>query len=171
MHLTYIELIGIKYPNIQVSCFGDPNLYSSIIWENSAPIPEADLSTALTTYITDASWNWIKEERDRRKAGGVKVGAFWFHSDDPSRIQQIALVMLGPNIPAGLQWKTMTGQFTTMTQSLASQVFQTSIGSDQTIFAKAEWHKQQMLASSKPETYDFSGGWPITYAESPEYVG
>ena len=35
----------------------------------------------------------------------------------------MGLVMLGDNIPAGLQWKTMDGSFVVMTPSLAQQVF------------------------------------------------
>ena len=45
-------------------------------------------------------WERIKTERDRRKSLGVKVGSHWFHSDDASRIQQLALVMMGQGLPA-----------------------------------------------------------------------
>jgi len=115
--------------------------------------------------LTAESWHGIKAERDRRKAGGVKVGAKWFHSDDGSRIQQIGLVMMGASIPANLQWKTMDGTFITMTQTLASQVFQAAAASDQAIFAVAEQHKTAMEASADPASYDYSGGWPKIYGE------
>lgn len=115
--------------------------------------------------IKAAVWLKIKAERDRRKAGGVKVGAKWFHSDDGSRIQQMGLVMMGAAIPANLQWKTMDGSFITMTQTLASQVFQTVAASDQTIFAVAEGHRVAMEASADPASYDYSTGWPKVYGE------
>ena len=115
--------------------------------------------------IKARQWDAIKAERDRRKAGGVKVGAKWFHSDDGSRIQQMGLVMMGTSIPANLQWKTMDGTFITMTQTLASQVFQAVAASDQAIFAVAEQHKATMEASPDPAAYDFSTNWPKIYGE------
>lgn len=115
--------------------------------------------------ITSRQWNAIKAERDRRKTGGVKVGVKWFHSDDGSRIQQMGLVMMGAGIPANLQWKTMDGSFITMTQTLASQVFQAVAASDQAIFTAAETHRVAMEASADPASYDYSGGWPKIYGE------
>ena len=59
----------------------------------------------------------------------------------------------------------MDGSFITMTQALASQVFQTVAASDQTIFAAAETHKAAMEASADPASYDYSSGWPKVYGE------
>jgi hypothetical protein len=115
---------------------------------------------------TDALvWSRIKSERDRRKAGGVKVGDKWFHSDDASRIQQMGLVMMGANLPAGLQWKTMDGSFITMTPSLAQQVFAAQAASDQAIFAHAEGLREALAASPDPAAFDYSTGWPAIYGE------
>lgn len=112
------------------------------------------------------AWENIKAERNRRKAGGVKVGAKWFHSDDASRIQQLALVMMGAGLPAGLQWKTMDGSFITMTPALAQQVFTGQAASDQAIFAVAEGHRVAMEASADPAAYDHSTGWPKVFGEA-----
>lgn len=109
-------------------------------------------------------WDRIKYERDcRTENGGFKVGTKWFHSDQKSRSQQLGLVLLGANIPANLQWKTMDGSFVTMTQQLAGQVLAYAAASDQAIFAAAETHKSAMEASADPASYDFSGGWPATF--------
>ena len=121
--------------------------------------------TPSTNQVKARQWDAIKAERDRRKAGGVKVGAKWFHSDDGSRIQQMGLVMMGASIPANLQWKTMDGTFITMTQTLASQVFQAVAASDQAIFTAAETHRATMEASADPASYDYSTGWPKIYGE------
>ena len=111
----------------------------------------------------------IKGERERRKAGGikVKVGTVnkWFHSDDASRIQQMGLVMMGANIPADLQWKTMDGSFVAMTQAVADSVFATTAASDQAIFDVAEGHRVAMEASADPAAYDHSTGWPAIFGE------
>jgi hypothetical protein len=108
----------------------------------------------------DAKWEEIKTERDRRQVLGVVIGTKKFHSDPASRIQQLGLVLMGANIPVNLQWKTMDGSFVSMTPTLAEQIFSATASSDQAIFAAAEVHKANMMASANPQTYDFSNGWP-----------
>ena len=119
----------------------------------------------------NAAWERIKAERDRRKSLGVKVGQHWFHSDDPSRIQQLALAMMGAAIPAGLQWKTLTLSpppvFVEMTPALAQGIFTATAASDAAIFAAAETHRIAIEASSTPESYDFSVGWPASIEDAP----
>ena len=114
-------------------------------------------------------WERIKVERDQRKAGGVKVKVGtvdkWFHSDDASRIQQMALVMMGASIPANLQWKTLDGSFVTMTQAVAQSVFAAAAASDQAIFAVAEGHRAALAACEDPAVYDYSTGWPAIFGE------
>ena len=112
-----------------------------------------------------AKWLQIQAERDRRRSAGVKVGTDWFHSDDPSRIQQLGLVMFGVNMPANLMWKTMAGTFVLMTPTLASQIFQASAVSDMTLFAVAEQKKAAMEALANPDTYDHLTGWPLIFGE------
>lgn len=127
-------------------------------------IPEAEPeSPALTP---EQLWLRIRVKRDAVKAGGVNVGDKWFHTDDSSRIQHMALNMMGSSIPANLQWKTLDGTFVTMTQALAKQVFQAVATLDMIAFAKAEEHRAAMEASADPASYDFSAGWPQTYAET-----
>lgn len=108
-------------------------------------------------------WERIKAKRDAIKVGGVKVGTKWFHTDDASRIQHMALNMMGASIPANLQWKTMDGSFVIMTQALAGQVFQAVALLDMQAFAKAEEHRVAMEVSNDPASYDFSAGWPPSF--------
>lgn len=100
-------------------------------------------------------------------SGGYKVNVAgvdkWFHSDLISRSQQLGLVLLGANIPANLQWKTMDKTFVTMTQTLASQIFSAAAASDTAIFAAAESIKAGMLNSTDPANYDITTGWPVTF--------
>lgn len=99
--------------------------------------------------------------------GGYKVVVDgedkWFHSDVFSRSQQIGLVLLGQNIPAGTKWKTMDGSFVTMTPALAQQIFQAAALSDMAIFAAAEAHKVTLQAAADVDeiaAYDWNSGWP-----------
>lgn len=107
-----------------------------------------------------AKWEQIKAERDRRQLLGVRVGGSRFHSDEKSRIQQLGLVIMGADIPAGLQWKTLDKTFVVMTPELAGQIFTATAAHDQAIFAAAETHRQAMEQSENPSDYDFSAGWP-----------
>ena len=126
-------------------------------------------TNALDPNVKARAWDAIKGERDRRKAGGVKVKVGtvdkWFHSDDASRIQQMALVMMGASIPANLQWKTLDGSFVAMTQAVAGSVFAAAAASDQAIFAVAEGHRVAIEASADPAAYDHSTGWPAIFGE------
>lgn len=102
-------------------------------------------------------WANIKQLRDElQDNGGCLVGDKWFHTDTKSKQQQMALVMLGASIPAGLQWKTMDGSFVTMTQTLAGQLFVAQAQREQTIFAHAEALKADPNA-------DISAGWSARY--------
>lgn len=110
-------------------------------------------------------WEAIKRERDRRtQQGGYQVAGKWFHSDTFSRTQQMGLVMMGGNIPADLQWKTMDGSFVTMTQTLAGQVFAAAATSDAALFARAEQIKAAMEAD--PVNFSLAAqSWPAVFGE------
>lgn len=113
-------------------------------------------------------WREIQAERDTRKASGVLVGANWFHSDDTSRIQFLALMLYGANMPTNIMWKTMGGAFVQMTPTLVQQIFGTIAATDTAIFTVAEQHKAIMLASENPNEYDFMNGspaWPLVFGE------
>lgn len=165
---TYIQAISENYPTVQVSGPDDGSVYETLVWQDGDALPsKAQLDSDILTLNIDRVWLAIKAMRDlRSQTGGYKVGSFWFHSDQTSRTQQIALVMLGSNIPANLQWKTMTGVFTTMTQTLAAQVFGAAVQSDNTIFNVAQQHYANVQAAADPLAYDFSGSWPQTFQES-----
>jgi len=107
--------------------------------------------------IQAVRWTKIKAKRDELTDNdGCLVGGKWYHTDTKSKQQQMALTMLGANIPADLQWKTMDGSFVTMTQLLAQQLFAAQIGREQLIFATAEAIKADINA-------DINAGWPARY--------
>lgn len=116
--------------------------------------------------IRNRKWDEIKNHRDRlMKDGGYKVGDYWFHSDTFSRSQQLGLISMGESIPAGIMWKTMSGEFVEMTYSLAQQVLQAAALQDNKIFIAAEQHKEEMMKSEDPANYDITIGWPEVYVQ------
>lgn len=165
--LSYVEIISVKYPNLEVYCVGDDTVYENIIFpENEENIPsKSELDAFILSNSQDSMWNKIKTERDRRMNHSVYAGGYWFNSDSNSRIQQLALVMLGANMPPGISWKTMPNTFVTMTPTLALQIFQATALSDMTIFAIAEQKKAAMLLLNNPEVFDWQSGWPLIFGE------
>lgn len=119
--------------------------------------------------LKNNKWEEIKQKRSWLTLnGGYKVGTKWFHSDTVSRSQQLGLVMLGNNIPSGLQWKTMDGTFVEMTPALAQQVFQAATLQDAALFTYAETLNSQVHSAETPEeilSIDVENGWPETYTE------
>lgn len=131
-------------------------------WNRREPQPtqaEIDAATpaAKAAEITEA----IKARRDQLRTAGCPIGnGVVIHSDDTSRIQQIGLVMLGNNIPAGLKWKAMGGTYLDMTPTLAQQIFGAQAQRDTALFAHAEKLIADVKAAADPEKVDITVGWP-----------
>lgn len=128
--------------------------------------------------IKAAKWDAIKAKRDTVKTGGVKVGTKWYHTDTESRIQHLGLLEKARAARAAggtdatrlqalghdIKWKTMDGSFIYLTVKHAEDIFAAVTDLDATAFAAAETHRVAMEASANPAAYDFSVGWPATFA-------
>jgi hypothetical protein len=116
-------------------------------------------------------WNAIKAERDRRRTnGGVKVGNYWFKSDDRAVGEYTALnaISVGLSGTAVLRagWRTMEPSVTVdMTPNLVKQILAAGFAAVAAIDDAAQAHKTAMDACSDPATYDFSAGWPPAFGE------
>ena len=120
-------------------------------------------------------WRKIQAERARRMAGGYPVvfggKTWWMHSDSASLGQQQGLVqmaqltaMQGKGMTAEIiKWKTMTGEFVSMTGNFALAMFAAGMAQQGAIFQQAEIHKAKMSALAEPWAYGFSGGWSKIY--------
>jgi hypothetical protein len=167
MLVGYADTLATNYPTLRIVSVGDDQTYSQIIPYTGSVLPDqATLDASRLSLTQDRMWRRIQTERDRRIANGVKVGTYWFHTDPSSRIQQLGLVLMGANLPTGIMWKTLGGQFVAMTPTLAVQIFQASGTQDATIFGVAEYHKGRMLATlPDPTVYNFMTAWPLTFGE------
>jgi hypothetical protein len=120
--------------------------------------------------VKDDICQQIRDHRDTLMLeGGVLVEGSWFHSDTHSKLQQLALVNLGANLPEGLQWKTMDGSFVTMTPQLAIDIFLAQVAQEQAVFAKSEAEQAAVNALTSVDdiaAYDWKQGWPETYTET-----
>lgn len=116
----------------------------------------------LLTQERATAWENIKALRTRVQSGGVEVEGKWFHTDTDSRVQQLALLSLGANLPP-IQWKTMDNTFVELTPTLVQQIFAASIAREQAVFTRAETLRAQVLASDDPLAIDIGGGWPSSF--------
>lgn len=109
-------------------------------------------------------WERIKAKRHDNARGGVFIKSVgkWFHNDDPSRTQYLALQVL-PSLPDNLMWKTMDNEFVPMTKALLNEIAMTMLVEEQADFANAERHRLAMMQADDPLEYDYSTGWSNTY--------
>jgi len=135
--------------------------YQAWLTAGNKPLP-AEVAVEPRAQVESRIWSYIKQQRDRIKAGGVLVSGKWYHSDEASRVQQIGLCMMGASVPA-VPWKTMDGSFVTMTPAIAAAIFAATAALDMSAFAAAEGHRAAMLADADPASYDYSAGWPAVF--------
>lgn len=103
-----------------------------------------------------AVWEQIQYAREEEKMRGVIVNGYQFHGNDSSRIQYLGLNALGGNFPTGIMWKTRTGAFIEMTETLVQQIISAIAIRDNEIFLRGEEHRAAMLLLDNPYHYDFS---------------
>ena len=75
-----------RYDDETLAAFGAlPEDRRPVLLDATDPLVVAYLAAQPTAK--SLAWARIKAERDRRKAGGFKVGSLWYHSDEASRGQ------------------------------------------------------------------------------------
>ena len=120
----------------------------------------------------------IKAHRDERKNGGVFVDGYWFHTDAESRIQYLGLLERFSDAAddelitfngAALQWKTMSGAFTTLTRSLLARISAAIAELDVRLFACAESLIARAANEEDLSNFRWLEGWPQTFQEGVEH--
>ena len=138
---------------------------------------DAAYALARPAQIKASQWQAIKAKRDSIKSAGAQVGAYWFHTDADSRIQQLGLKdqardvlaaggttatvlqKLGQDIP----WQTMSGVAVPMTVELSFDVVAAVGDLDALCHYVGLQHKAAMEAAADPSVHDISTGWPATF--------
>lgn len=163
---------GVRYPN-----FRDRSVWAGLgITEVPEPLPPVDYDDMVyqrvesdeapyVAYVQRPAaervairWERLKQIRDElTDNGGCFVASKWFHTDPKSKQQQMALTMLGANLPVGLMWKTMDGSFIEMTQQIVSDLFAAQVAREQAIFAIAE--------AKRNDDTPINEGWPDRYVD------
>jgi hypothetical protein len=152
---VHITDLGPKPPNTTPLQPMVPDFY----WENGTWQTDHTRNLARATAA-------IKAERDRRMStGGYQADGYWFHSDQHSRSQQLALVLIGDNLPDNIEWRTMSGDYVTMTPELAQQILAAAVANETAIFSVAEEHIAALEDVPMPTEYDYSANWPTSFEE------
>lgn len=116
--------------------------------------------------IQAQAWERIKQKRHEKTRGGVYIKSVgkWFHTDDPSRTQYLALQIL-PSLPPDLMWKTMDNSFVKMDKELLTELAMTILQTEQANFTNAEKHRLAMFQAENPLEYDYLTGWSAIYEQ------
>lgn len=125
---------------------------------------DAARAALLKAEQQDEVWERIKAKRADNLRHGVYIQSVgkWFHTDDNSRTQYIALAVM-KKLPEKLMWKTMDNSFLPMTKTLLEELMAQMLVDEQADFANAEKHRTAMLKVEKPLEYDYSGGWTANF--------
>ncbi|SCU94332.1 hypothetical protein CNECB9_5260030 [Cupriavidus necator] len=172
-----VSITEIAITPADIGATETPRPSASHVWNDGAWIDDPAKRAEIVGQVKAGRWAAIKAERDRRKAGGVLVGAHWFHSDADSRIQWLGIKdtardMLadGQNSAAAifmlgqpLQWKTLAGDFVAVTVQMAVDVVAATKELDARLFTIAERKRLEVETSADPAAYDVLAGWPETY--------
>ena len=141
---------------------------SSSTWDGEQWHIDPECAARLKAEQQDEMWERIKDKRADNLRHGVyvKSAGKWFHTDDNSRTQYIALAVM-PRLPEKLPWKTMDNSFVNMTKALLGELMEQMLVDEQADFANAERHKAAMEKAENPLKYDYSDGWTANFNEQP----
>lgn len=159
------DLIAVSDDDYQLYCTnhkGDTLFIDGKFVFNDVKIDPKAIKTQHQSQI----WEAIKQKRHAITRGGVYVKSVkkWFHTDDSSRTQYLALQIL-PELPPELMWKTMDNSFVKLDKALLTELAMTILTAEQADFANAERHRALMLQADNPLEYDYSDGWTAIYDE------
>ena len=135
-------------------------------WDGKAWVLDKAAAQAHKTAQQEEMWERIKDKRADNLRHGVyvKSAGKWFHTDDNSRTQYLALAVM-PKLPEKLPWKTMDNSFVNMTKALLGELMEQMLVDEQADFANAERHKAAMEKVEHPLEYDYSDGWTANYEQ------
>lgn len=148
--------------------FSPPRPSPAHKWDSQSKTWLLDTAAAaeLKAQQQEEMWARIKAKRTDNLRHGVYVKSVdkWFHTDDNSRTQYLALAVM-PKLPEKLAWKTMDNSFVNMTKTLLEELMTQMLMDEQADFANAERHKAAMEKADKPLEYDYGDGWTANYEQ------
>ena len=148
--------------------FSPPRPSPAHKWDSQSKTWLLDTAAAaeLKAQQQEEMWARIKAKRTDNLRHGVYVKSVdkWFHTDDNSRTQYLALAVM-PKLPEKLAWKTMDNSFVNMTKALLEELMTQMLMDEQADFANAERHKAAMEKADKPLEYDYGDGWTANYEQ------
>jgi len=119
----------------------------------------------------------IKLKRDQLTlSGGHKIGNYWYHSNEISLIQQLALNGIANQMSlAGsaddvaiiaTPWKTLSGEYVSLTVGIAKQFVQSALTQQGALFSAAQskiGEVNGLTTVEQVQAYDVDAGFPAVY--------
>lgn len=175
---------------ITTSLFNDGKVWvddsQRVRWSGPRPTPDHDWNGERKEWVVNSerhnktleqqrteAWELIKLHRTSIEEGGVYVATAdkWFHTDPEAQRKycMIGLASLS-KIYQPVDWKTMDGSYVKMTPQLFQDLLASLLIISPQIHKIAEQHRIALWKSETPLEYDFTTGWPATYATRPKKV-
>lgn len=171
-----VEIVDATFPVAEplfwVDCANDVSLEWSYSNGNFIQPVEQTLSD-IKLLKTEA----IKTKRDQLTLnGGHKIGNDWYHSNEISLIQQLALSGLAnqmslagapdSTVIIATPWKTLSGAYVSLTVGIAKQFVQSALTQQGALFSAAQSKIVEVNALATIEqvqAYDVNVGFPAVY--------
>jgi len=172
-----VDLLNVTWPAIPPALAAVRNIDVSLIDRPSQDF----LNILITPWPTPTlqqrrldQWARAKAYRDLRKTQGIKLAVngkdCWFWTDDSNRGQYSILAGYAARKSLSYtavlaNWKTMSGEFIPFTVELLYRVLDAGVDNEDTLFIIAEQHRTAIMASTDPDNYDYTRGYPQVYSE------
>lgn len=135
---------------------------------------------SITPSISDLKLQKIEQIKSRRDyltvAGGHKIGENWYHSNEISLIQQLALNGIANQMSAAgapdstaiiaTPWKTLSGAYVDLTVGIAKSFIQSALTQQSALFTAAQTKISELNALTTIDSvnaYDVTAGFPAVY--------
>jgi hypothetical protein len=143
------------------------------------PFTQAEID-AITPSISAAKLGKVEEVKAMRDlltvTGGHKIGANWYHSNEISLIQQIALDGIAKQMSAAgvadsaavmpTPWKTLGGSFVTLTVGIAKNFVLSALYQQGALFSAAQAKIsaiEALTTVADVNAYDVKADWPEVF--------
>jgi hypothetical protein len=170
------EIVNAEFPVALPLFFVDCPDETTSEWTFANGVFSAPLSKDISELKLEKA-EAIKARRDLLTLnGGHKIGNDWYHSNEISLIQQLALNGIANQMVAAgapdstviiaTPWKTLSGAYVSLTVGIAKQFVQSALVQQGALFTAAQNKINEVNALTTVEqvqAYDVNAGFPAVY--------
>ena len=149
-HLTFVDITSVS-PAPQEG------------WEyNSTSGTFRDPNQASIEDIKSQMVNIVWSNMDRIKySAGISAGGYLFDSSQESRERYIAMNGLGSVLPEGIQWKTLSGEYVTLTPQLLQEIITAGVNMEHDLYLWCASKVAEINSATNLSSVTLSCDWPL----------